>query len=65
MAKKIADSLITSGMYGIDILAFDRFGRTHLYFLYILLTDNKLNKTLALIMETLCVFIIIIIFRIV
>ena len=53
MAKKIADSLITSGMYGTDILAFDRFGRTHPYFLYILLTDNKLNKTLALIMETL------------
>lgn len=60
MAKKIADSFITSGMYGTDILAFDRFGRTHLCFLYILLTDNKLNKTLALIM---CL--IIIIFRIV
>ena len=53
MAKKIADSLITSGMYSTYILAFDRFGRTHLCFLYILLTDKELNKTLALIMETL------------
>ena len=53
MAKKIADSLITSGMHSTYILTFDRFGRTYLCFLYVLLTDIELNKSLALIMETL------------